>query len=380
MYSLLLLACLALFVMCVGCAAPVIHDEPASEEDAVAASRMRALAALYDTPQCQRAIAWTWDQFPLQQMAREWVLTQQTITHAAPSGANWMYVRVQKSGSDMLMKGLGAIIGAAGDGRPHHRTRRRRRAPSSSPGEVPPRGRALQGANYTTSQGRRLPFCHPGPCRESRQTGSNAPLFAWTVVRDPWPRALSAYAEVTRRCRAADAATFANLSAFSCSAAPSASRRYAAFVERLRRGAVDCRDSFHAWPNALLMDALAPRAADDPRRFDAVARLERLETELPALLRLAGHAAAELDLGRMHGVLAAHHHSHAADPCVANVSPSDREALRWFCALYVADYVCLNYTAPRACEGLAPGFLSDGFASHDCNSNNEDQRRQEKCI
>mmetsp|Transcript_6292 Transcript_6292/g.19871 ORF Transcript_6292/g.19871 Transcript_6292/m.19871 type:complete len:236 (+) Transcript_6292:418-1125(+) len=220
----------------------------------------------------------------------------------------------------------------------------------------------------------RSPSCPEGPCPEG-------PFFTWTVARDPWKRALSGYAEVMKRAKAsisrcdvdpreclgfngvgwnshdvdprmnvsarassanASMSTFAHLLSMTCDTTASATRRYAEFLAACAAGHVSYRELFHVWPGALLMDVL-----DAPPRFDAIAHLENMESELAALLRLAGHTNLSL------APLKDHHHSHAADPCVSDVDPTDPRVMVTFCQLYRADYACFDYDVPPACRAFA---------------------------
>ena len=129
-----------------------------------------------------------------------------------------------------------------------------------------------------------------------------------------------------------------------CDTTAAATRRYALFLEEAAAGQLTTTVMNHVWPAALTMNVF-PSSADAAPRFAAIAHLENMESELAALLRLAGHT--NLNLAPLQG----HRHSHAADPCVANVDPSDPRVMKNFCQLYDADYACFDYDVPAACKG-----------------------------
>ena len=93
---------------------------------------------------------------------------------------------------------------------------------------------------------------------------------------------------------------------------------------------------FHAWPQALKVGVLRPRAG---RRFDAVAKLERIDDHLEEIRVAAGGGAGG---GGDLGFLRRHRHSTAALPC-ARVDLADAALRRRLCALYEADYACFGY-------------------------------------
>ena len=280
--------------------------------------RMRQLARLYDSDDCRRAVNSTWHRFQWHEMAMTWTPQAQETAVLTASGTQWMYVRAQKAGSFMLLQLL------------------------------------LRASQQKNINGPLLQLCDPGPCGGER--GGETPRFTWTAVRDPWPRALSAYAEVVHRGQLnfpgvePPAPAFANVTAISCDTELSATRRYSLFLELLRSGRLVYREIFHSWPVALLIDTLSPT---DARRFDAIARIESIERDLPALLNLTGIEVTAA-LGFEGSRLREHQHSNAAEPCIARVSRVNPSVLRPFCELYHVDYACFNYTAPPACRTLVP--------------------------
>ena len=290
-------------------AAVIVAVSTSSDADDV-----RALARRYDSAGCRRAIERTWHRFPFHEMAKSNRRSQEARRYELATGHRSMYVRVQKAGSRLLWFGLDRILGSPGNNR------------------------------------LRLRFCHPGPCSFVPER-----VFAWTVVRDPWDKALSAYADIHHHSECF-ARHFPNITALACDTTEAdATRRFGEFLRTVTSGALACGESFHLWPSALLMDVIRPRAASGGARFGAVARLEHLRRDLPAVLRSAGHAQFNLSLLDSSQL----RHSHAAEPCVANFARAAADGgaapmLRDFCEIYHADYQCFGYDAPAACRRLVP--------------------------
>ena len=212
------------------------------EASAGALARARARAWRYDSPTCQRAIAASWRRFPWAAMAKDSFQAQEVMRRRSPMGLHWLYVRVQKSGSRLISSSL-----ASRDTRKNAKFERR-------------------------------DFCVPGPCAVRTEA------FAWSVVRDPWARGLSAYAEVVDR-GGCFAKHFPEAFAARCEAASNATERYARYLEAMTSGALACGQAFHAWPQALLMDVVAaPGKRSSAPRYSAVGRLEALREDLPAIL------------------------------------------------------------------------------------------------
>ena len=204
------------------------------------ADDVRALARRYDSAGCRRAIERTWHRFPFHEMAKSNRRSQEARRYELATGHRSMYVRVQKAGSRLLWFGLDRILGSPGNNR------------------------------------LRLRFCHPGPCSFAPER-----VFAWTVVRDPWDKALSAYADIHHHSECF-ARHFPNITALACDTTEAdATRRFGEFLRTVTSGALACGESFHLWPSALLMDVIRPRAASGGARFGAVARLEHLRRDLP---------------------------------------------------------------------------------------------------
>ena len=174
--------------------------------------------------------------------------------------------------------------------------------------------------------------------------------FVWTAVREPMARSLSAYAEVMRRythfAKLRLSGEFAprrvynwsagrfnpkvyvgrnvalwNLSRMSCQSPADATRRYARFLENIMNG-VDMGDQVtHAWPQAHVIDLVAPR--ERFIWFDAIAELERLDADMREILPRLGARLRARTLPRLNN-----NSRKDADPCLSGLNFSDARLRR----------------------------------------------------
>ena len=265
-----------------------------------------AVAAAYDAPSCRAAIDASWGRFKWNATS-EWHRQQGLVQ--TMSGQRSIWVRLQKAASRMLWTGIKAITS-------------------------------------TETRMVEFPFDEDrfGPLHSSHTL---VPPFTnkdyvWTTARDPATRALSGYAELVNRMRHPSGKL-----PWNTGGTPTAN--YASFLEKLRNMTYLDRETFHAWPAAILIDVVPLR---NRSRFNAMARVEHLEEDLRHVLTRAGAK----QFHRKY--LDQKHHSHAENE-KTRIETADARVMRAFCELYEVDYACFPaYAPPKACFDFDPEYLS----------------------
>ena len=299
---------------------PIMHSANVS-------MRVRELAASFDAPSCVAARAsanrtqWQRSNFPRHSRGLEW--RQQLYTLKS---RRVMYVRNQKAASRFLTQWLPFLFNVS-------------------------ESRPTWGDNVEPIQ------TYLEPYREvSAPTASASWLdsyLTFTIVREPFAMVKDSYLEISNRNQSVNAGANsvtvvpdAPFRAMPCTNSKEATERFLAFLHAARRGEPLGTEFFHAYPQALKVDAV-PRGT---RSFDAIGVMESLETDLNEIRALAG-----LDYTAMPQETPIQAHSHADEGC-ANVDPNDERVQRTLCEMYRADYVCFGYAAPPACRaGEAAG-------------------------
>lgn len=174
----------------------------------------------------------------------------------------------------------------------------------------------------------------------------------WSMVRDPWAKAVSGYMEVMIKVD--------NLNGLGNKLREQRdpATRFKSFLQAEIDGNSLGKSSYHSWPQALLLDVLHSdpknKTKQGMKRVDALVRLENSENELLAVLRHAGAENVELRAG-----IDENHHTHADKIYATNIPTNDSSIMELFCALFEVDYVCLpSYTPPSMCLELYPGFAT----------------------
>jgi hypothetical protein len=233
-----------------------------------------------------------------------------------PDNSILVYVRNQKAGSEMMWATLSAI---------------------------------MQTPVYRTYK---LPFPYINGSEPMRTITDD--LFMWTVVRDPLHRAISGYLEILAR-KASHTKEEASILS-QCRHDPTG--QFTRFM-RLLSSSKDLQfEGMHARPQAILLDVMKqerPKKNGKSRRYDAIAKIENLQIEMPKVLKLAGM---DENLIQMNWTVQ-HHHSHQAREAhgeCGDVDWRDPILMKMFCNFYEVDYICLDYNMPRICQDLIPGY------------------------
>lgn len=188
------------------------------------------------------------------------------------------------------------------------------------------------------------------------------PNFTWAVVRDPASHTVAGYQEVmlrfapstTKRGRPkrnhnGNNSALKALFAMPCDTQAGATDRYATFLEFLLNGTELGSESFHAWPQVMLirvssglhMDALVNLDGDftDQMRSEILPRILTSDDKLNTVLKRDSNLSA-----------IQYPHSLSSLPCRTNIDMSSRRVVRALCELLEADYVCLRYAQRFNCS------------------------------
>mmetsp|Transcript_22706 Transcript_22706/g.73023 ORF Transcript_22706/g.73023 Transcript_22706/m.73023 type:complete len:361 (-) Transcript_22706:28-1110(-) len=180
-------------------------------------------------------------------------------------------------------------------------------------------------------------------------------------VREPWAHLLSGYMEVLGRARhltAYGAETYGPAEVLERRACDDEEGRYGLFKQFLRDlddGRDLSIDAFHVWPQALLIDAIAPSPQRRGRRFDFIGQMDTMEDTFTDLRVAVGLPANRTVLTRPR-----HRHSHRnqKDYChvdrlpVGDAPYADDDTTQRFCRLFDVDYLCFPFPAPLVCTDL----------------------------
>lgn len=240
-------------------------------------------------------------------------LQQRTYDVTTHKGINMTYVRNQKAASDYLISALAAVF--------RSKLKVKHAVLPTVPSSVVP-------ARAPTS-------------------------WLWTVVREPIQTAVSGYLQLSSWPAAHDqlkpqAAWRAMPCSRPNSTAAASTRRFDAFLEDLVHARPLGYSVHHVYPQALKINvhgAVEGSGTNRPLAFSAIGRVESLASDVLDIARQYG----AVDSPALPVAVAAHVHSHSADPC-RNIEMT-RSIMHKLCFLYAVDYACFPvYRHPVGCQ------------------------------
>ena len=186
--------------------------------------------------------------------------------------------------------------------------------------------------------------------------------LVFTMVRAPVGHAIAAYLEVSGRWNSSGVAgepTLGQWARMPCDSAERRRQRFAAYLEDVRQRRPLGNWFYHAYPQAIKIDAVNPAWRRGGRRYDAIGKVEDgvpgFLQQLVALLSgaPAPHPAAgppDVDAMEMcfnkHHTWTMRHTQHGTNPCDVELS---KELEREVCAIYAVDFACFGYELPASC-------------------------------
>jgi len=263
----------------------------------------KELAASYDSPKCRALIEVTAERMNFTSFCSTWV--QQEVYGLKLNGISSYWVRNNKAGSEMLQRGVPIMI-------------------------QPPLGA------WTSKN-----FFKYGDDREKVDPS----VYVWAMVRQPWERTVSGYQQIIYQIYGHRPREPKTNVTDAIKAHLDPTEAFLAFLEAVRDGMSVGRDGFHVFPQAMLIDTIAPRGGEK-KRFDSITKLESASEDLPEILTTLG--ATDFDIATP---LSNHHHSWEG---LANrkINETDPRIARIFCKLYEVDFVCFNYKPPPQCAPI----------------------------
>eukprot|EP00634_Sargassococcus_sp_CCMP2135_P007170 CAMPEP_0198656912 /NCGR_PEP_ID=MMETSP1467-20131203/11201_1 /TAXON_ID=1462469 /ORGANISM="unid. sp., Strain CCMP2135" /LENGTH=369 /DNA_ID=CAMNT_0044392995 /DNA_START=208 /DNA_END=1317 /DNA_ORIENTATION=+ len=210
-----------------------------------------------------------------------------------------------------------------------------------------------------------------------------------TFARNPREHLLSGYAEIVLR----NDSRQGNFWKMTCDSEANKYAKFKQFLLELERGLHLGSQTFHVWPQALLVDAVAPRRvvaknagseyfdlqnnvasvlnstlADDAhpgddvpiKRYDYIGDLSTLEDVFDNVRR---DALVQPHQRQKKGNVPKKRHSHNnIAGCnldhmpIGEMNYADQETTRRFCDMFEVDYVCFFHPLPRPCVNLYPNY------------------------
>lgn len=303
----------------------------------VEASKAATIARLFDHLACREAISAANFSHWRQTTVPQW-LAQEIMSSTGPNGRRMHIVRDQKVASATIFGNpINLVLGLPEAALSDTKMTGVKKIPSKH--FVPPGDPRVGRASYLS------PIQY-----------ENSDLVV-TFVRTPWQHLLSGYVETeerTHRWRT----QFAHVATWRipCTRDSLKYTKFKTFLKDVEDGVGLSPEAFHTWPQALLINAVAPRSHSG-KRFDLIGRLQDIE-ETFADIRQALGAERERALN-----FTAIPHSHDSNAgCAINSLPignhpfADPEATRRFCELYEVDYVCFDFPIPVACLDRDPDY------------------------
>ena len=147
-----------------------------------------------------------------------------------------------------------------------------------------------------------------------------------------------------------------------CDSDHSRRRRFAAYLDDIRHRRPLGRDIYHAYPQAMKVDAINPAWRREGKRYNAIGRMEDGVTSfLQQLVALVSETPVQrptvdrpivdameicFNEDAKNSSHASMHHSLSSDACAVELS---EELEREVCAIYATDFACFGYELPASC-------------------------------
>ena len=306
------------------------------------------LADLYESAACERA---KWSLGNKSRSLKDWYLSAHPIGYAhniasGRQGVQYLqltngqrrvgYVENQKAASTWTMQTLCSPPDNGRKGEPWHGNTTDRLLASGG-----------QRCDFRRLHKQRVPDWH-------------AEDMIFTFVRSPLDTAFSAYLEVSRRYDKSHP-HYRNISCVSVNASTD---RFEAFLAALERGKPLGGEVVHAFPQALKVHF--PRPAARARRFSAIGKLESLTAHLEQMRwQLAGAQPPEaLSSNASRSVSARGFGTTKSQPC-HKVDWQRRSLMQRLCRVYRADFICFNYSLPKACVAMGRDVVTGTKSTYD---------------
>lgn len=160
----------------------------------------------------------------------------------------------------------------------------------------------------------------------------------FTVVREPFDVALSAYCEVRRR-QACPRCDWTRVERFPrwCGVRPS--DEFDRYLDDVRSGRFVSDEAFHSYPQTV--------KTLTSYRLEVVVRADALHAGLRGLAKLVGTSFVAMN------ATSKDRHTTRSDACCAGVRPLSSRLAARLCALYASDFECFGFPRPAVCQSVA---------------------------